>query len=195
MTQASDDIILIQSGTSEIKAFRATGGNEVLEVVAKQAPAVSERLRAAMGRIKSVRDEVVKDPDKVVKYVELQAAQARADRFVNDELEQITAGEHAGKIDEYHRYTSVGSCLLYTHINYEGSSKFLTTTWPNLSWWPYRFNDRASSARAWGGNVLFQHSWYSGRKLWLIGIPFIEIPDFTVFDFNDRASSYAGFGL
>jgi hypothetical protein len=106
-------------------------------------------------------------------------------------MQNLQDVEQGRRIDEYHRYTTIGSSLLYADAGFGGASKFFSVTWPNMKWWPYRFNDRASSAKAWGGNILFQHTWYHGRKLYLIGLPFVQFDDLSVFGFNDMASSFA----
>lgn len=93
-------------------------------------------------------------------------------------------------MDEYHRYGRLGSALLYRDRGFTGGSKFFTVTWPNFKWSPYRFNDRASSGKAWGGNILFEHTWYRGRRFFMIGLPYFELDDFNQVEFNDIASSF-----
>jgi hypothetical protein len=191
MAQQSNDILVIQVGTAEAKVYKDIGDEECLRIIANSSPAMAESLRATNTRLAAVRNEVLENPDKVVDYYQLQAAQAQVDDQVNAEMQNLQDVEQGRRIDEYHRYTTIGSSLLYADAGFGGASKFFSVTWPNMKWWPYRFNDRASSAKAWGGNILFQHTWYHGRKLYLIGLPFVQFDDLSVFGFNDMASSFA----
>jgi hypothetical protein len=133
---------------------------------------------------------VVGDPDMTVEYFLMQRAQSRVGELLSHDLEHLDPKEHRARVDQYHRYAEVGSALLYRDRGFSGGSKFFTATWPNFKWWPYKFNDAASSAKAWGGNILFQHTWYGGRRLYLIGLPYVEFADFDRFEFNDMASSF-----
>jgi hypothetical protein len=190
MAQQTNDILVIQVGTAEAKVYKDIGDEECLRIIANSSPAMAESLRATNKRLAAVRNEVLENPDKVVDYYQLQAAQAQVDDQVNAEMQNLEDDEQGRRIDEYHRYTTIGSSLLYADAGFHGGSKFFSVTWPNMKWWPYRFNDRASSAKAWGGNILFQHTWYHGRRLYLIGLPFVQFDNLSVFDFNDMASSF-----
>lgn len=180
----------IQVGGKEAEVCRGIEQDEALKIIAKNAPGMAERLRMADERLSLVQKEITADADMAVEYYLLAAAQSKADELLNCDLSGRSPEEQIERINQYHRYASAGSALLYRNIKFGGASKFFTVTWPNFKWWPYKFNDVASSAKAWGVNVLFQHSWYRGRKLWLIGIPYVEFPDLRVFDFNDMASSF-----
>jgi hypothetical protein len=191
MAHHSNNTLVIQIGTAEAKVYKDIGDEECLEIVANSSPAMAESLRATNTRLAAVRNEVLENPDKVVDYYQLQAAQAHVDDQVNAEMQNLQVDEQGKRIDDYHRYTTIGSSLLYADAGFGGASKFFSVTWPNMKWWPYRFNDRASSVKAWGGNILFQHTWYHGRRLYLIGLPFVQFDDLSAFDFNDTASSFA----
>lgn len=181
----------IQVGRKKAEVYRGIEENQAFKIIAKTAPEMNERLRISAERLSLVQKEITADPDMAVEYYMLAAAQSKADELLNCDLSGRSAKEQIERINQYHRYTSIGSALLYRDINFKGGSKFFTVTWPNFKWWPYKFNDAASSAKAWGGNILFQHSWYGGRRLYLIGIPYVEFPNLNVFDFNDMASSFA----
>lgn len=43
--------------------------------------------------------------------------------------------------------------------------------------------------KGWGVNILCEHSWYRGRRLYVIGLPWAEYPDLREFGFNDLTSS------
>lgn len=85
--------------------------------------------------------------------------------------------EQISRIDEYHRYSTLGSALLFSGTHFDGSSRFVPSPWPNLKWWPYTFNDKTSSLACWGAlNIFFEHHWYSGRRLYVFG-PYAQIED------------------
>lgn len=184
----------IQVGEKKAEVRRDIEQDEAFKIIAKAAPAMAERLRIADERLSLVQKEIKADADMAVEYYLLAAAQSKADELLNCDLSGRRQDEQIERINQYHRYASVGSALLYRDVNFGGAWKFFTVTWPNFKWWPYKFNDAASSAKAWGGNILFQHTWYGGRRLYLIGVPYVEFRDLGVFDFNDTASSFASIG-
>jgi hypothetical protein len=194
MAQGTGDILVMQVGTAEAKVFTDVTEEKCLSILAEQAPDMARALRTTNARLSAIQNEVMADPDRVVEYYLVQAAQAQADEKLNLDLEELEEAEQIRKIDEYHRYSTIGSALLYDGKNFTGKTKFFTVTWPNMGWWPYRFQDKASSAKAWGGNIVFQHSYYRGRRLYLVGIPSVQFPDLSVFGFDNIASSFVSIG-
>ncbi|GAA1134416.1 hypothetical protein [Arthrobacter flavus] len=188
--EANSAVVVMQVGDSAPVVHEGVSTGEVVEIVARADEGIAQRLRAAEDRVSAIRSEVVGDADLTVEYFLMQRAQSRGGELLSHDLEHLDPKEHQGRVDQYHRYAEVGSALLYRDRNFSGGSKFFTVTWPNFKWWPYKFNDTASSAKAWGGNILFQHTWYGGRRLYLVGLPYVEFPDLERFDFNDRASSF-----
>jgi hypothetical protein len=162
---------------------------EIEGLCAKHAPEYGYQVRSLHARIDAVRKEVLPDPDLVGEYTQFAMKSAKQDRLLSDDLAGRSPEEIEKRVEQYHKYLGLGSLLLFEHTGYRGSTRFFTVTMPNFKW--VCFNDKGSSAVAWGVNVLFQHSWYGGRRLYLIG--FARFPDLKVFDFNDMASSYAGF--
>lgn len=79
--------------------------------------------------------------------------------------------------------------IIYEHINYGGSWRPLAATIPDFRW--IGFNDKASSLRVSGAGILFEHTWYRGRRFYFGGIPVMDFPDLRLFTFNDLASSVA----
>lgn len=77
--------------------------------------------------------------------------------------------------------------IIYEHINFGGSWRPLAATIPDFRW--IGFNDKASSMRVSGAGILFQDTWYRGRKFYFGGVPTMDFPDFRQFAFNDLASS------
>jgi len=150
---------------------------------------LAEDLRSTEARLKVISQEVMVDPDKTVDYFLVQQAQSRTDEILDLDLDDLAPEQQRRAIDEYHRHSTIGSVLLYSDLDFKGKKKFFAGTWPNFKWWPYKFNDRASSVKAWGLNILFEHTWYRGRRLYLIGHPYMEFVDLRLFDFNDIASS------
>lgn len=81
--------------------------------------------------------------------------------------------------------------ILYEHINLRG--RFLPLTsgvgYPDLSW--LGFNDIASSVSRIGWCILWEHVWYSGRRLFLAAPQWGQKvgANLTTFGFNDIASS------
>ncbi len=194
MAEQSGDILIIQVGTADAQIHRNVTEEQCLNILKERNPALANALGPTHARLSAIRREVLTNPDKVIDYYLLQAAQAQADERLNLDLADLSEAEQSKRIEEYHQFTSIGSALLYRDANFGGPSKFFTVTWPNMKWWPYRFNDRASSAKAWGGNILFQHSWYGGRRLYLIGLPYVQFGDLSAFNFNDIASSFVSIG-
>jgi hypothetical protein len=190
MAEQHGDVLVIRVGTAAADVYKDVTEEQCLKIVRDQAPGLLDKLSAANTRLAALEREVITNPDNAVDYYLLQAAQARADELLNADLEGLSESEQFSRIEEYHRYSSIGSALLYSEKNFKGSSKFFTVTWPNMKWWPYRFNNKASSAKAWGANILFTRSWYRGRRLFLIGIPFVQFEDLSVFDFDNVASSF-----
>ena len=188
--EANSAAVVIQVGDSEPEVHDGVSTEEVVDIVARADEGIAQRLKAAEDRVNAIRAEVVGNPDMTVEYFLMQRAQSRVGELLSHDLEHLDAEEHRARVDQYHRYAEVGSALLYRDRDFHGGSKFFTVTWPNFKWWPYKFNDAASSAKAWGGNILFQHTWYGGRRLYLIGLPYVEFPDLGRFEFNDIASSF-----
>lgn len=192
MTAAPDGghVVAIQVGDARPEVNRDMAVADCVEVISRADERLGERLRMAEQRLTAIREEIVTDPDMAVEYYLLQRAQSRTDEALSGDLEDFAPEDHRKRVDQYRKYSVIGSALLYRDAGFSGGSKFFTVTWPNFKWWPYKFNDKASSAKAWGGNILFQNTWYGGRRLYLVGLPYVEFDDLSVFDFNDRASSF-----
>jgi hypothetical protein len=188
---AGEHALAIQVGDKDVQVHEKLSVDDTIDAVNEIDERLAGSLKATEQRLAAVQKEIVTDPDMVVEYFLLHRAQSRIDEQLSSDLESIEPDEHFKRVDQYHRYSTVGSALLYRDINFSGGSKFFSVTWPNFKWWPYKFNDAASSAKAWGGNILFEHTWYGGRRLYLVGIPFVQFPDLHVFEFNDLASSFA----
>lgn len=182
---------LMQLANGEQLTHVKISEKEIVDLVKKHSPYLAESIQKAHSRLDAVETDILTDPDYLVEYYQLHSAKSEADKLLNLDLQNTEPNEHQRRVEEYHKYASVGSALLYRDINFRGGSKFFTVTWPNFKWLPYCFNDKASSAKAWGANILFQHTWYRGERLYLIGAPYVEIPDFTKLNFNDKASSFA----
>lgn len=187
---ASENVVAFQVGDSKPQIIRELSVRESLDVVSKADPTLGERLKVAEKRIEIARKEVISNPDTTVEYFLLQHSRSKADELLGLDLEGLEEESHRKRVDEYHRIGGIGSALLYRDANFGGGSKFFSVTWPNFKWSPYRFNDTASSGKAWGGNILFQHTWYSGRRLYMVGLPYFEIRDFREVEFTDMASSF-----
>lgn len=187
----TSDIFVIQHGDSQKQVHRDITTDQAIEVVSKLDARVADELRVTNERIAAISREIITDPDRTVEYYLLEYSRSQVVAHLDQELENLTPEEQQKKIDEYHRYSTIGSALLYSDVNFGGRSKFFPTTWPNFKWWPYRFNDRASSAKAWGVNILYEHTWFRGRRLNLIGIPYVQFEDLSVFGFDNIGSSKA----
>lgn len=188
---ANGAVVAIQVGDAEPQIHSDMSVDQCIEVVAKVDERIAASLRATEQRLSAIREEIITDPDMAVEYHMLQRAQSRTDELLGRDLEAFSPEEQSKRVDQYHRYSTIGSALLYRDTGFSGGSKFFSVTWPNFKWWPYKFNDAASSAKAWGGNIIFEHTWYGGRRLYLIGIPYVEFRELGVFGFNDLASSFA----
>lgn len=184
--------IVVQKGRDQ-EFQRDLSVKDLDAFVREHCPRYGDEAADRLERRQKFHRDVLPDPDKLALYAFLCQTRAKTDALLNSELEDLTAEEKFARINAYHEYTDLGSAILYEHNDYRGSAKFLTIPWPNLGWKPYKFNDKASSGRAWGINIFFKGSWYrteGQNPLWLIGIPYIEFPDFNRFGYNDIISSY-----
>lgn len=182
-------VLVIQRGDSEPQVHRDISADQAVDIVSRADARASADLRVANQRITAITREIITDPDQVVDYYILEYSRSRTAEVLNQDLESLTPGEQQKRVDEYHRFSTIGSAILYSDHNFGGNSKFFPTTWPNFKSSPYRFNDRASSAKAWGVNILFENTWYRGRRFYMVGVPFVQFEDLSVFGFNDTASS------
>lgn len=187
---AKGDVVAIQVGSAEPQVYRDWSVDQCIEAVGKIDERIAASLRVTEQRLAGIHKEIITDPDMAAEYFMLQRAQSQTDHLLSCDLDDFSPEEQRKRVDQYHRYGALGSALLYRDKNFKGGSKFFSVTWPNFKWWPYKFNDKASSAKAWGANIIFEHTWYRGRRLSLIGVPYVEFPDLGVFDFNDIASSF-----
>jgi hypothetical protein len=185
----SGHILVMQRGQSEPEVHKNISADEATNVVSRADEKVAQDLLVANQRITAITRDIITDPDRTVEHYILEYSRTRTAEVLNQDLESLTPEKHKSRIDEYHRYSAMGTAVLYSDSQFKGSWKFFTATWPNFGWSPYRFNDKASSARVWGVNILFEHSWYRGRRLYLIGLPYAQFEDLSAFDFNDKASS------
>ncbi|MFW3461901.1 hypothetical protein ACN24K_15115 [Streptomyces microflavus] len=162
---------------------------ECIEIVAKADEATAAKMRTTEARFAEI-EKLVGDPDKVVEFYELQAAGARRDEVLTRKLQNIPHEEQQKLVDAWHLVGDVGSMICYHGYSWSGRGVFFTGTWPNFNWFPYDCNDAASSVKAWGPNVLCEHSWYRGRRFYAIGT-YQEFRDLRDFGFDNLASSYA----
>ena len=184
----NENIVVIGRADGKPEIIKDVSTREVEGVCKKHMAESADTIRRLHARIDAITKEVMPDPDLVAEYCQFSQRAAKRDSILSDDLANRTVEEMEKRVEQYHKYLDVGSVLLFEHANYRGSTRFLSLTYPNLGWWPYCFNDKASSAVAWGLNVLCEHSWYRGRRLYLVG--FVRFPDLSVFDFNDKASSF-----
>ncbi|MBF2021513.1 MAG: hypothetical protein IGR93_15780 [Hydrococcus sp. C42_A2020_068] len=189
---ATQDTFAIQLQDGKPQIHRDWTVDQFIQYVERADRKVGASLEATENRIAAIQKDVVGNPDIAVEYFMLKQAQSRTDELLNCDLDPLSSEHQRNRVDQYHLYSEVGSALLYRDLRFQGKSKFFTLTWPNFKWPPYKFNDAASSAKVWGAHIVFEHSWYRGRRLYLVGIPYAEFPDFRELDFNDIASSIAG---
>jgi hypothetical protein len=189
----SDEVSLgIQIGSGKPQIIKGISMIDVEKLVAKESADLAARLKTCHSRIDAIHKDVTTNADLAVEYFQLKQREATRDDLLGTDLANYAGEAVISRIEQYHRYAEVGSALLYKDVDFRGTMKFFTITWPNFKWAPYCFNDAASSAKAWGANILFQDTWYGGRRLYLIGAPYFEAKNLgTMFDFNDRASSFA----
>jgi hypothetical protein len=183
-------VLAIQVGDATPELHRDMTVADCLDVISRADERQAERLRMAEERLTAVQEEIVTDPDMAVEYYLLQRAQSRTDELLSGDLEDFSPEEQGKRVDQYHKYSMSASALLYRDVNFGGGSKFFTVTWPNFKWAPYKFNDKASSAKSWGLGILFEHTWYGGRRFYMAGLPYVEFRDLGDFAFNDIASSF-----
>lgn len=183
-------ILVLQVDSDDIQVVSDVSDDDIYEIIRKIDSGHSDRLIAAEDRIRLLQKEILGDPDLVCEYLMLKQAEVRRDELLAADLQRLRdQGAVRERVAQYHRYTDVGTLLLYEHTEFRGAVRPFSITFPNLGWWPYCFNDKASSAVASGVNVIFEHSWYRGRKLVLAGFPWARFPNLGDFGFNDIASS------
>lgn len=72
--------------------------------------------------------------------------------------------------------------------------------WPDFTWWQYpdgvwpnffynNWNDKISSIRISGIGVFYEHTWFQGRHVWLVGWPWAYYGDLGPMAFDNRISS------
>ena len=184
--------LAIQYGNGKQAFHENISLDKIEKLIKKHSPDHLEKFLSINKRIDAIHKELVNDPDLISEYTLLKYKQAHTDLAVNEDLDNYSNKEKIARIDDYHKYTELGSMLLFEHNNYKGKAKYVTVTFPNLKWWPYKFNDKASSVYVWGLGVLFEHSWYRGRRIYFLGLPFGKFPALSAWNFNDKASSYIG---
>ncbi|AVZ75814.1 hypothetical protein SLUN_30020 [Streptomyces lunaelactis] len=192
MTTYNHVLALQTNGVSAETQIHEGSVEELIEIVAKVDEETARKMKATEDRLAAIA-EATSDPNKAVEYYRLQSAQAGLDEFLMRELENHTPEEQQKMVDEWHRTTSVGTMIIYHGYNYAGRGVPFTLTWPNFDWWPFDCNDAGSSVKTWGGNVLFEHSWYRGRRFYAIGT-YLEYPDLRQAGFDNITSSYAAIG-
>ncbi len=166
---------------------------DVATFLGEHCPQHTEAALERMERRARVNKEILSDPDKIALFTFLCQARAKTDALLNTDLEGLSSDQQFERVSEYHKYTDLGSAILYEHRDFGGAAKFVTVPWPNFSWKPYKFNDKASSVKGWGLNIFFRGSWWrteGQNPLWVIGAPYIEFPDLERFGFNEIISSY-----
>jgi hypothetical protein len=191
MDKTSEHVLVIQKGSAKPEVHHSQNEKGCHELVRKLAPELTAKLEVVERRISTLHTEVLKDPDLLIEYYQLVSAQGHEAERINQMLEGLSSDEQIAKIEQYHRYSSIGSAIYWANRGHSGSARWVGA-WPNFNWWPFSFNDRASSAVAWGFHVAFEHSWWRGRRLYLIGLPYVSFDDLSVFGFDNLISSAAG---
>ncbi|WLW57035.1 hypothetical protein [Streptomyces sp. YU58] len=185
-----ENIVVMQVGDRPVRVERGLTAERCREMVSKADVQAAQRMEAVEARLAAVTAAVA-DPNRAVEYYQLQLAKARSDEEISLQLEELPSEEHFNLVTELRQNHEIGSTIFYANTKFGGSHKFLGTPWPNLKWWPYKFNDKASSVKNWGVHVACEHHWWKGRKLWLVGVPFVQFEDLGVFGMNDTITSYA----
>lgn len=189
-----DDVVVIggPAGGSDVQVFPGIKSVEqALEIANKKSALAAEELRIAEEKIGVIRREIVTDPSRAVDAYLLERSRCQVTEMLEVELAELSGIEQIRLIDEYHRYSTLGSALLFNGTEFDGSSKFVPVPWANLKWWPFKFNDKTSSLACWGAlNIFFEHHWYSGKRLYVFG-PYAQIEDLSRagFNFNNMITS------
>ena len=192
MADSKKDVAAFQLGKAKLEIHEDVDHRKLVSLVGDRIPLFAERLRAAEERRERILGEVIPNPDLFAEYVNLQGAQAQVDIMLNRDLDQMAVEDKVAKVDRLHRYMTLGSCILFEHVNCSGAAKWMSTTVPNFVGWPYYFNDKGSSLIAWGLNILFEHTWFGGRRFYFFGSPWtsFRLNNLSAVGFNDTASSY-----
>ncbi|MFF4168713.1 hypothetical protein [Streptomyces sp. NPDC001744] len=177
---------LRRSRESELEFHEGTR-EELTDLVAEVDGETAARMRTADERVSAVRS--LSDPNEIVEYYKVQAAKASADEILMRELSNKSPEEQQAIVDRWHGLTDFGTCIIYHGYSFAGRGVPFSITWPNFNWWPYDCNDAGSSVKAWGVNVLWEHSYYRGRSVTLAGFPYAEFPDLRDFGFDNLTSS------
>ena len=190
MSEQAGHVLGLQVGDSEPVIHTALSHDDVIELISQADERLGAEAKAAQELLNRIHEEVIPDPDRVVEYYLLHYARSKVDDLLRLDLESFAPEEHRKRVEEYHRYGLPGTVLLYRDLGFGGDgARVFTVPWPKFSLSPYRFNDMASSGKAFGFNMLFEHTWYRGRVFYMIGAPYFELDDFRRVEFNDIASS------
>lgn len=189
-----NDVVVIggRDAGSEARVFTGIKSVEqAVEIADRESALAADELRIAEEKIGVIQREIITDPSRTVDAYLLDRSRSHVTEMLDLELAELSGTEQIRLIDEYHRYSTLGSALLFSGAEFDGSSRFVPTPWANLKWWPFKFNDRTSSFACWGSlNIFFEHHWYSGRRLYAFG-PYVQIEDLSRagFDFDNTITS------
>jgi len=167
--------------------------SDIVTILAKEDEPAARKYEASVARARAVNEEITRDPSLAVEYYQLQRASAARDELIAKDLANYDGIDAIlGRWEQYHRYTDLGTIVVFDRQGGAGKFRHLSIAWPNLKWEPYCFNDRASSALARGVNVLCQHDWFGGRRIVLSGYPAYSYDDLREYNFDNEATSYFG---
>jgi hypothetical protein len=189
-----NDVVVVGGADADAKARVFTGITSVeqaMEIAARESALAAGELRTAEEKIGVIQREIVTDPTRAVDAYLLERSRCHVTEALDLELADLPGREQIRLVDEYHRYSTLGSALLFSGTEFDGSSRFVPVPWANLKWWPFKFNDKTSSLACWGDlNIFFEHHWYSGRRLYVFG-PYAQIEDLggAGFDFDNTITS------
>lgn len=182
-----DDVVVLggRDSSQAIQVHRnVRSTQQAMEIAGRAGALAAEELRIAEDKIGVVQREIVTDPTRTVDAYLLERSRSHITEMLDLELAELPGREQIRQIDEYHRHSTIGSALLFSGTDFDGSSRFVPSPWPNLKWWPFKFNDKTSSLACWGAlNIFFEHHWYSGRRLYVFG-PYAQIEDLGGAGFN-----------
>ena len=155
MKKNKGDVLVLQTSKKDKKIYMDVSTDDILKILNEKSPCIASRFKETNKQIKYINSHILRNPDKLIEYYEILRSQAKTDKHINTILadKNKTAIE---QIDEYHKYTSLGSVILFDRKQLRGQAKFFSSTWPNLTWWPKKFNDRATSIFGWGGEYSFR---------------------------------------
>ena len=145
--------------------------DDFLSVVKEKDPSRFDAVQKALSQRAFIHENIIGNEEAEIEYVEMMRAKAQFDRCLSEGLQGIQGLEAVEKIKDYEKHTNIGTALLFDGGNYQSDYRVVVGTYPNLGWYPFRFNDRTTSIWNISASTFFYTNfWYKGFWIYAIGV-------------------------